>query len=167
MLCAFFVCRYILYIYWHFTFDLTLPPYLGGNAKYHSSTPNSPLTKNYNFVGMWFLKYSEFVTLVHYALYVYYVYVACLLQPGSYGFFIGGALLQNTLLLRNGWFKFAPFFNNCIKNFGGALHHLPIITGIIGGALHHVHHLITTGLMLSYTLCYQIQIHTCAFDLSD
>ena len=69
-------------------------------------------------------------------------------QAGSYGIFIGGALLQNTFLFRNVWFNFAPFFNSCIKFFGGALHHLPIITGIIGGALHHVHHLITTGLSM-------------------
>ena len=67
-------------------------------------------------------------------------------QPGSYRIFIGGALFTKYTFFHNFWFNFEQFFNSCIKIFGGALHHLPIITGIFGGALHHVHHLITTGL---------------------
>ena len=88
------------------------------------------------------------------------------MQPGSYRIFIGGALLQNTLLFRNVWFNFAPFFNSCIKIFGGALHHLPIITGIIGGALHHVHHLITTGLVIKTVSLYFRQYITINFGVT-
>ena len=88
------------------------------------------------------------------------MYLTCFDQPGSYRIFIGGAVFTKYTFFRNFLFNFEQFFNSCIKIFGGALHHLPIITGIFGGALHHVHHLITTGLGLRLVRLYSERINS-------